>query len=366
MTVPAWSMTILTPDALMRNFPVALDFPVAAFSLLQPMTNDRWIKQLAADPLVGGAAMEVTPLPGGVSSDIYLVQTADRRFVVKAALPKLRVSADWHADISRNAVEKSYLEYAGTIVPGAVPRVLGGSAEAGWFAMEFVDQGFENWKQRLLAGDANPAHARLAGEILGRLHRASMNDPGVRSRFATWENFRALRIDPYLLATAERVPAARAALRAEAERLAGTQLALVHGDFSPKNLLVGANRLMVLDAECGWFGDPAFDTAFLINHFVLKALFHADKPQRLLALIPEFWLAYAAVMEPADPQLERRTVRLVLCLMLARVHGKSPVEYLPQPAQKTAVTDFVLSRLTQPPESVAELASAWGAQLALL
>lgn len=286
--------------------------------------------------------------------------------MVKTALARLRVRDDWFADVSRNGVEQAYFSYAARIVPDAVPRVLAANPQAGWFAMEYLGDGFANWKQLLLEREALTAHAQRAGEVLGRLHRASWDDPAAREQFATLENFHALRIEPYLLTTARRVPAAAAHLAAETQRLATTKLALVHGDYSPKNILVSTDRLVVLDAEVGWFGDPAFDPAFMLNHLHLKALLHHRHPAPLLALVPAFWSAYSASLGPhADPALEARTVRLLLCLMLARVHGKSPAEYL-TPAHQAFVTAFVLDYLPCPPVNLPLLTDAWRAGLAQL
>ncbi|WP_395745704.1 phosphotransferase family protein [Prosthecobacter sp.] len=314
------------------------------------MTTTDLLPRLQAAGLIDGTDIRVTPLTGGVSSDIVLVASSTRRLVVKAALEKLRVKDDWFVDVSRNRVEQSFFEYVSPLMPAAVPRILGGGD--GWFAMEYLGDELQNWKSALLAGRIEVETATLAGETLGRLHAASWDDPVARERFDTLPNFQALRIDPYLLTTAERVPEAAETLRAEAARLAETKLALVHGDFSPKNLLIGPQRLIVLDAECAWFGDPAFDTAFLLTHLHLKALLN---PQAL-PLIPAFWSAYTTA---CGHDLEHRTVRLLLCLLLARVHGKSPAEYL-SAAQGEQVTRFVLSHLSQPP-SLAALTAAWTA-----
>jgi aminoglycoside phosphotransferase (APT) family kinase protein len=289
----------------------------------------------------------LTPLPGGVSSDISLVESSSGTLVVKAALEKLRVKDDWFADVSRNRVEQDFFDCAASIIPAHVPRLLGRGD--GWFAMEYLGE-MPNWKTKLLSGDADESTAKLAGAVLGQLHASSWLDEAARNRFATLPNFHALRIEPYLLKTAERVPEVAPILRAEAARLAETQLALVHGDYSPKNLLVGPQRLIVLDAECAWFGDPAFDTAFMLTHLHLKVLLHPHA----ITLVPAFWSAYA---HACGHDLEERTVKLLLCLLLARVHGKSPVEYLSEP-QKAYVTRFVLAHLPHPP-SLAALTESW-------
>jgi aminoglycoside phosphotransferase (APT) family kinase protein len=314
---------------------------------------------LRAAGLVTGRAPRLQPLPGGVSSDIVLVRDGSRRFVVKRALAKLKVRDDWFADPSRNGVERAYLEYAARVAPGAVPRVLAGDARAGWFAMEYFGAGHANWKHELLAGRARASPARRAGALLGKLHRSSWGDPVARARFATGRNFHALRVEPYLLTTAARVPAVRAILKTEAKRLAATALALVHGDFSPKNLLVTPRRVVLLDAEVAWFGDPAFDTAFLLTHLHLKALVHRRRPGPFLQLAAAFWTSYtAALAGHASKDLERRTVHLLLCLLLARVHGKSPAEYL-TPPQRALVTAFAVRHLPRSPATLRSLAAAW-------
>ena len=310
------------------------------------MNHSDLLSRLQAAGLIAGEA-RVTPLTGGVSSDIVLIESSRGKIVVKAALEKLRVNDDWFADVSRNRVEQDYFEYAAPIIPESIPRILGGGD--GWFAMEYLGE-MTNWKTALLAGSIEVETARLAGEVLGRLHAASWLDDTARTRFDTLTNFHALRIEPYLLTTATRVPEVGDLLRAEAARLAETKLALVHGDFSPKNLLLAPQRLILLDAECAWFGDPAFDTAFLLTHLHLKALLNPQTIQ----LVPAVWSAYTAV---CGHDLEERTVRLLLCFMLARVHGKSPVEYLSE-AQRAFITRFVLSHLPNPP-SLAALNTFW-------
>jgi aminoglycoside phosphotransferase (APT) family kinase protein len=226
--------------------------------------------------------------------------------------------------------------------------------------MEYLGDGFVTWKSRLMRGDADAADADRAGGTLGLIHRTSWADPATAIQFATDKNFHQLRVEPYLETTARRVPAMAPWLLAEAARLQATKQALVHGDFSPKNLLVAPGRLVILDAEVAWFGDPAFDTAFALTHLFLKALLHREHCEPCLASARIFWSTYAlAVGTRADATLEARTTHLLLCLLLARVHGKSPVEYLTQPAQRKLVVDFTCARLPQPPMSLADTLTAW-------
>ena len=314
------------------------------------MTAKDMVARLEEAGLVIGGDITMEPLSGGVSSDILLVTSSTgQRWVVKAALPKLRVKDEWLADVSRNQVERAYLECVGVMLPGSVPTIL--AAGDGWFAMEYLGDGLRNWKSEMLAGRFCDPHAQLTGHSLGVIHAASAGNGELAAIFSTDANFHALRVAPYLLTTAERVPQATAWLRQEAQRLSSTHAALVHGDFSPKNLLVSQDRIVILDAECGWFGDPAFDVAFLVTHLMLKTLLHPEAAR----LVGIFWSAYLAAGGVAN---ESASVRLVMALMLARVHGKSPVEYL-SAAQQAAVSRFVLAHLTDPPDDLKGLVAAW-------
>ncbi len=314
--------------------------------------------------LAAGEVADCRPLRGGVSSDIVLVTTAaGRKFVVKRALARLKVKDPWFADTARNRAEQAWFDYVAPLVPGVVPKILHRGPD--WFAMEFLGGDLVNWKDELLAGRADLPTARAAGSVLGQVHRASWNEARARAEFRTGKSFYDLRIEPYLVTTALRQPVLRPWLEAEATRLASTECALVHGDFSPKNLLVSPTRLVVLDAEVAWFGDPTFDLAFLLTHLHLKALVAGPKAENFLALVPAFWASYRdALGSVAAGDLEARTVRLLLMLMLARVHGKSPVEYL-SPPQQGRVTDFVTAQLPRQPESLAAVTAAWKDSLPL-
>lgn len=279
-----------------------------------------------------------TPMTGGVSSDLWRVDLPDRTVCVKAALPTLRVADTWHAPVDRNAVEVAWLRFAAREAPGSVPRVLADDPAAGLFAMEFLDPAQHPvWKQELLAGRVFPDTAAAVGDLVGGLAAASTTQPDptvLPVQFATDDNFRRLRIDPYFGTTAARRPEVDDRLHAIAVRTQQTRVALVHGDVSPKNILLGPAGPVLLDAECAWWGDPAFDVAFCLNHLVLKtrAGDHARRgvrAQRLNAAAMDLWASYIARVnwEPVD-HLARRVADLLPALLLARIDGSSPVEYL--------------------------------------
>lgn len=323
------------------------------------MRVNELLHQLHGLGLIASADATVTPLTGGVSSDIALIDDGQRKLVVKQALEKLRVRDDWRADVSRNRHEQAYLDYVARFRPDAVPRIVHRDPSRGFFVMEYLDAGFVNWKASLLAGEADERVAARAGQVLGEIHAHSWGDDEARRTFDTLANFEQLRIDPYLRTTGARQPDLKAIFDAEAARLSRASVCLVHGDYSPKNLMVGDDRLVVLDCECAWFGDPAFDVAFLLNHLLLKALYHRGNAAVFIALARAAWRAYRnALGEEHAAEVERNLCPLLLMLMLARVDGKSPVEYLDD-EQREVIRCFVATNLSRPLCSLDKLLSAW-------
>ena len=137
-------------------------------------------------------------LSGGVSSEIWKIGSV----CVKRALPRLRVAQRWEAPVERNRYERLWLEAAGAAAPGAAPRVLAADDSAGLFAMEYVHAPV--WKERLRQGEADPRFAAQVGATLAAIHSATAGRADVAQRFATDAIFHAIRLEPYLVATAQR------------------------------------------------------------------------------------------------------------------------------------------------------------------
>ena len=295
------------------------------------------------------------PLTGGVSSDIYKVGTAAGPLCVKRALPKLKVAAEWHAPTERNRYEAGWLKAAHTVLPGTAPRLLGQDAETGALAMAWLEpETHPVWKTELAAGRADPTFAHEVGRRLAAIHRAHAGDSATAAAFATDEIFHAIRLEPYLLATAERHPDLAPALTSLAGATAARRETLVHGDVSPKNILVGPDGPVFLDAECAWYGDPAFDIAFCLNHMLLKSVWKPGSGAAFLA-------CFAALVEGYGPDaaLDGRAARLLPGLLLARLDGKSPVEYLTRESEKAAPRAFARRLLRDPPARLEDVAAAW-------
>jgi aminoglycoside phosphotransferase (APT) family kinase protein len=314
---------------------------------------------------VPGETPRFVRLTGGVSSDIWRVELARGPVCVKRALPKLRVEQDWFAPVERNVYEAGWMRRAAAVVPEAVPELLGQDAAAGVLVMAYLDPARHAlWKAELRAGRAEPEVAAAVGDRLVRIHAATADDPEVAKDFATDRIFYDIRLEPYLVATAGKHPDRAQVLHALAETTAATRRCLVHGDVSPKNILIGPKGPVFLDAECAWYGDPAFDLAFCLNHLLLKCLWTPAARAGFLACFEALARSYlGGVAWEAPAALEGRVARLLPGLLLARVDGKSPVEYLTTEEQRAPVRDVARALLLRPAARLGEVGAAWAACL---
>lgn len=306
-------------------------------------------------------ALAFEALTGGVSSDIWKVTTRTRVFCVKRPLTKLRVAAEWRAPLERNRFEVAWMRIAHAIVPEAVPEILHHDPKAHLCAMQYLDPAEHRlWKTELRDGRVDRGAAAEVGRRLGRIHAATADEPSVHAQFPANDIFRAIRLEPYLEATALAHPDLHAQLFALSARTASIRRVMVHGDVSPKNILLGPAGPVFLDAECACIGDPAFDLAFCLNHLLLKCLWTPSARGSLLASFDALSEAYLSQVrwEPAEG-LESRAASLLPGLLLARVDGRSPVEYLRDDVERAHVRRCARSLLLEPPSRLVEVAVAW-------
>jgi aminoglycoside phosphotransferase (APT) family kinase protein len=301
------------------------------------------------------------PLAGGVSSDIWRVDLAAGPVCVKRALAKLKVAQDWRAPVERSRYEIRWFRTVARILPQAVPALVAADEDLGAFAMDFLaPERHPLWKRQLLDGIVVVGTAAEVGRRLAAIHAATAADPAIPGQFPTDAIFHEIRLAPYLEAAATRHPDRAEALHRLVATTATTKRALVHGDVSPKNILVGPHGPIFLDAECAWFGDPAFDLAFCLNHLLLKCLVRREAVRPLLASFAGLAGRYLdGVTWEAPGDLEARAAGLLPGLLLARVDGKSPAEYLTEESDRAIVRRVARQFLAMPTGRLAMVAEAW-------
>ncbi|MGO8787377.1 MAG: phosphotransferase family protein [Terriglobia bacterium] len=307
--------------------------------------------------LRGEEDLSVCALGGGVSNVVLLVEwpgNPGKRWVVKQSLGKLRVKDDWRSERSRIYREAESIRALRPVLgSAALPEVIHVDSKRFLYIMTAAPVGSQVWKDLLLARRADSAIARNAGLLLAKMINASKDDTSLTSEFWDRTVFDQLRIDPYYRTTASRHPE----LRREFDDLIGTSLeirtSLVHGDYSPKNMLVHGENIFLIDFEVVHWGDPAFDAAFLMNHLLLKAFHQPSSSRQFIALVYDFWKTLSAALAPeAAAGFEGMTLRHLGGLMLARIDGKSPVEYIRDDATKEQVRKTATTILTERPCSL--------------
>jgi aminoglycoside phosphotransferase (APT) family kinase protein len=270
------------------------------------------------------AVVRARELGGGVSNVVIRASSGQREFVVKQALGRLRVADEWLATTDRAVTEAAALRWAAALSPQHVPTVVDVDPDACALVIAAAPIGWRDWKSQLLGGAVDPDLAASLGQLLGEWHTDPAATRKAQATFADRDAFVQLRIDPFYRTVAARRPDLAALIDGCADATLAVTRSFVHGDFSPKNVLVGPDGFWVIDFEVAHFGDPAFDVAFMLNHLLLKSVHLPAASGRLAAAAGAFLDAYRGRAGRIGAQL---TAQLG-CLQLARVHGKSPADYL--------------------------------------
>ena len=298
----------------------------------------------------------IRELGGGVSNIVLLVEGPQGRWVAKQSLGKLRVEDDWRSTRQRIFREAAAIEGLSPVLGDCIPRVIHVDRENFLYIMTAAPARSVMWKKLLLEGRVNLEIAATAGRLLAKMIHASRANPVFKERFRDQTVFDELRIDPYYRTTAERHPDAAEHLKQLIEDSSRIQTSLVHGDYSPKNMLMQDKRLFLIDFEVVHWGDPAFDAAFLLNHLMLKSFYRPRDAGLYLQAAQEFWQSLAgSLKETADGGFETMTVRHLGALMLARIDGKSPVEYIRDDGLKARVRKVAKQILVRAPQLLAEV-----------
>jgi 5-methylthioribose kinase len=341
----------------------------------------------------GKEPVSVRELAGGVSNIVLLVTLpqSGEQIVLKQARGRLRVKEEWLCPVERIWREVEVLRICGDLLeahspdrgarsqeghdsamlarfePG-VPRVLWEDRENYLYAMTAAPEGHKTWKELLLAGETRLSLgiAPACGQLLAQIHGASWNIENIAARLDDRTYFDQLRLDPYYRHVARVYPDLAPQLARLIDSVWQHRRCLVHGDYSPKNLLVWPQRVMLIDFEVGHWGDPAFDLGFFLTHLVLKSIWAGPRRSEYLSLVSSFWSAYQQLLARTVPpdelaSLERRMLWNLAGCLLARVDGKSPVDYLAADQQET-VRRLARQWLASPPtvfEAAIETLRTW-------
>ena len=309
--------------------------------------------------------VSVSNLSGGVSNRTVLVQLASgERWVVKQALLQLRVDVEWTCDPARIHREAAGIRWLAEVLPpNSVPALLFEDPQHDLLIMTAVPQPHRNWKAMLLDGSLNSQHVEQFARLLSTIHSRSAQDAERLSlEFAERAYFEALRLEPYYAYTAAEVPGARAFLGALIEHTRSRQYCIVHGDYSPKNVLVRGEQLVLLDHEVIHWGDPAFDLGFALTHLLSKAHLLVAHRAAFARAAKHFWGVYVSAVSGRLPEAERYVIAHTLGCLLARAFGRSPLEYL-EDAKRQHQCEAALALVNSSPETVEELVDQFLVQL---
>ncbi len=278
---------------------------------------------------------------GGVSGTVAFVYAGDKPMIIKQALAQLKVKETWLCDPNRMNIEylsnKTYHKY----VPESVPEVYFYDEENYIFGREAAPESCSMWKSDLLTGLLDFSVAEQSITALATVHNKCATDKQVAKDFASKDVFYNLRISPYIEFTVSKHPELEQYAKPIVQELMESAITLVHGDYSPKNILVDERKISILDFEVAHYGHPSFDLAFFSNHFLLKAVKNKQFASSYLNMLSHMLAIYFKSMDYMNAEeLEQSFVRLLAMMLLARVDGKSPVEYLTEESDKQLVRNL--------------------------
>lgn len=298
---------------------------------------------------------KVTPLAWGVSNIVLRIDPDNYPpLVIKQSQPQLRTRLEWKSRCERIFREADALRAWHSLLPvGAVPRVLFEDRPLFLLGLEAIQPDHVVWKQLLLQGELNPSIAQTLGQRMAQVHRGSWLRPELLPDAEDWSVFDELRIDPFYRWLMSSFAEVRQPLQELITNMSAHRFCLVHADFSPKNVLVHPQGIVLVDFETAHYGDPAFDLGFFLSHLLLKSLLHLQRSDAWQALIGAFWQAYQAEMRdhPVTEISQRAVGHLAACLW-ARLDGKSPVDYLEDSAQREFVRQIAYQWLKAPPRDL--------------
>ena len=316
------------------------------------------------------ADAEAELLGWGISNVVMRVNSGAGDLVIKQSREALRTEAEWLSRLDRvfreAEVMEVLVEYLGSPL---IPEILFEDRDNYLFAMQAIQADHRVWKAELLNGNPDPEVALQCAHVLSTIHGETAGNTQLRDRWHDTTVFDELRLDPFYRYTARRHPGTEPFFQSLIAETLATQACVVLGDFSPKNILLTDQGISLVDFETACFSDPAFDLGFFLSHLILKTVLHASQRAAFLGRTRQFWEAYQNQLCVAQDQtafdrteLSRRSAAHLAGCLLARIDGKSPVDYL-NPSQQDFVRQFTLQLITESPPCVDDVFLALEARL---
>jgi 5-methylthioribose kinase len=315
------------------------------------LTPDNAVHYLRQRGWVGADPVQVEPFGWGVSNVVLRVVTPERSFVLKQSCSRLRTRDPWFSDLERVYREQEVMQLLSQVLPPpTVPEVLFTDRDNFVFAMSEAPATSRVWKETLLRGEVDQQVASHAGQILARIHETTARNAALVDRFGDHTVFVQLRVEPFYRRIQEVRPEFAGAIEPIVERMLSVKVALCHGDYSPKNILVHDQGFTLVDYETAHFGDPTMDLGFFLSHLMLKAIKNSAIREQYYDLTRSFWSSYrrAAQFRPFDELVRHGIEHFAVCA-LARIDGTSPVDYLPEESKRETVLKMVRRILTEKP-----------------
>ena len=269
-------------------------------------------------------------LKGGVSSEVYKVTTNTKTYCIKRSLKKLMVKKKWIVNQNRIYFEYLWLYYCKQILQNNIPKTYHYNSLKKYIVMEYLDNTkFKTLKELYFKKNINLSTIKTISNHLYKIHNLSKNSNVKKIFSKNSRNFFNLRLDPYFNEVAKVYPHFKKKVNKINANYKKSSITLVHGDFSPKNILVGKNKIIYLDAECCNYGDPVFDLVFFSNHLLIKSIFISEKKELFLKAYKLFYKQYMRKLSKYEyKNYLKRILDMTPVMLLARVDGKSPVEYI--------------------------------------
>lgn len=256
---------------------------------------------------------------------------------MKQALEKLKVEEDWFSDVERIHREHEVMDALEDFVPkGAIPRVLYVDYVNHIYMMTCAKEESQTWKDILMNGNLSVSIAANAALLLREIHYGSHGiDAKMKTKFQDQKYFIQLRVNPFHRYLMQKYPELSFSIQKLIDEVTLQKICLVHGDFSPKNILVERdNNIVLIDFEVAHWGNPVFDIAYCIGHLMLKG-WYLKKHKSILRLIEVFLTVYGRQINNLIPHLG--------LMLLARMDGKSPVNYITDENMKNIIRKVAIN-----------------------